>query len=391
MSPGTSTDGTDGTGTDGTGTDGTGTDSPRWRGRLHDGRTAASHPVEASLGADALEIAHPGGAALARWPYRGLVAIEPLRAGAPAVLAPDADDDARLTLAHPPAFDALVARAPQLADGVVAAVRRGAGTVALWGAAIAALLAALWFGWPELADGIASLISDRVQTHIGEQAREQILDRTKPCDVAEGRAALDGLMTRLVTAMHYDEPVTVTVIDLPIVNAVALPGNQILVFRQLITEAQSPEELAGVLAHEIGHLAARHPIRNLVRQFGLNMILMALSGSSNWDGVAQMLISSSYSRGFEAEADTRALDALEAAGIGGQGWVDFFDRHTGKNGAFDRAGAYLSSHPPSAERRDRALHLPPTKEPALSAGEWLVLRSICGTAPTRRPNPPPRP
>ena len=365
--------------------------SERWTGRLHDGLTAVGHAVVATLGADALEILRTDGTVLARWPYATLIAVEPLRRGQPAVLARDADDDARLTLLSPTTFDLLLQRAPALAGGARVALRRGAGQASLWIAATVALVAALWFGWPRLADGIAALIPANVETHIGARAREQILENTKPCDVAEGRAALDRLMARLVTAMPYTEPVTVTVVDLPIVNAVALPGNQILVFRQLISEAQSPEEIAGVLAHEIGHLAARHPIRNLVRQFGLDVIIMALSGSSNWDGVAQMLIGSAYSRAFEAEADTRAIDALGTAGIGGQGWIDFFDRQAAKGGALDRATAYLASHPPSAERRDRAAKLPPSQEPALTAGEWLVLRSICGTAPISRPGPRPRP
>jgi predicted Zn-dependent protease len=275
---------------------------------------------------------------------------------------------------RPTEFAVLLARAPQL---VGEGLGRRSGRMALWAGVTAAIVAILWFGWPKAADGIAALLPASVEAHIGDQARDQLLNRTKPCDVAEGRAALDRLMTRLVAAMHYDAPVTVTVVDLPIVNAVALPGNQILLFRQLITEAQSPEELAAVLAHELGHLAARHPTRNLVRQFGLSMIIMALSGNSNWDGVAQLLIATAYTRELEAEADGRALEALAAAGIGGQGWIDFFDRHAKTGGGLDKATTYLSNHPPSAERRDRAAHLPPSTAPALSAGEWLVLRSIC--------------
>jgi Zn-dependent protease with chaperone function len=362
----------------------------RWSGRLHDGQTAIGHAVEATLGSDALEITRADGTVVARWPYAALVAIEPLRSGQPAVLAPGADDDARLTLARPATFEALLDRAPQLAGGGIAQFGRGAARAALWVGVALAIAAALWFGWPKVADGLATLVPPGVAAHLGEQAREQLLDRTKPCDQAEGRAALEHLMARLTGAMHYDQPVTVTVVDLPVANAVALPGGQIVLFRQLITEAQSPEELAAVLAHELGHLAAHHPTRNLVRQFGLNLIIMALSGNSSWDGAAQYLVASAYTREIEAEADGRALDALRDAGIGGQGWIDFFTRHAGPGGSWDKAIAYLSSHPPSLERRDRAAALPPSTSPAMSVGEWLVLRSICG-APTNRPGPRPRP
>lgn len=361
--------------------------APRWSGRLHDGLTAVGRTVSVSLGAEALEVSDADGT-VARWPYVALVAIEPVRGGEPAVLAPRADDDARLTLSRPTEYTALLARAPQL---VGEGLGRRSGRAALWVGATAVIVAALWFGWPKAADAIATLVPTRVATHIGEQARDQLLSNTKPCDVGEGRAALDRLMGRLVGAMHYSEPVTVTVVDLPMINAVALPGNQILLFRGLINDAQSPDEIAGVLAHELGHLAAHHAMRNLVRQSGLQMAIMALSGSSNWDGVAQMLISSAYTRTLESEADTRAIETLRAAGIGGQGWIDFFKRHGGTGGSWDKATAYLSSHPPSDERSQRAADLPPSREPALSAGEWLVLRSICGPTPSRRGPPPARP
>ena len=351
--------------------------APRWSGRLHDGLTAVGHAVEVALGADALEIVRADGSAAARWPYATLVAIEPVRRNQPAVLAPGADDDARLTLAHPTEYEALLRRAPQLTGGGIVQLGRGAARAALWLGVTAVIVATLWFGWPPLADALASLVPPRVESRIGDQARQQLLDHTKPCDLAEGRAALDRLMARLTAAMRYDQPVTVTVVDLPLVNAVALPGNHIVLFRALIADAQSPEEIAAVLAHELGHVAARHPRRNLMRQFGLSMIIMALSGNSSWDGVAQLLLSSAYTRELEAEADGRALETLAAAGISGRGWIDFFDRHAGSPGNWDRAIAYLSNHPPSAERRDRAAHLPPSTSPAMSAGEWLVLRSIC--------------
>ncbi|MEJ0071558.1 MAG: M48 family metallopeptidase [Pseudomonadota bacterium] len=221
------------------------------------------------------------------------------------------------------------------------------------------------------------MVPTNVQTHIGAEARTELIGKSKVCDAAESQAVLDRLVARLSTAMHYDKPITVTVVDLPIVNALALPGDQIILFHRLLSEAQSPEEIAGVLAHEIGHLAAGHPARNLVRQFGLSLVIMSLSGNSNWDGVAQLLLANAYTRQFEAEADTRALDTLEAASIGGQGWIDFFDRHAQRSGGWDRATAYFANHPPSAERRDRATRLPPTGTPVMSAGDWLVLQSIC--------------
>jgi Zn-dependent protease with chaperone function len=353
-------------------------DGAGWRGRYHDGLTASGQAVAVRLGADALEITRDDdGRPVARWPYGALAAIEPVRAGRPAVLARGLEDDARLTLTRPCEFAALLARAPQLVRRPGAGPGRAAAHAGAWLAALAALAAALWFGWPAVADGLATLIPASVEARIGAAARTQMIGPSKVCDAAPGQAVLDRLVERLTGAMGYAPPVTVTVVDLPVVNAFALPGNRILVFRRLLAEAQSPEELAAVLAHELGHAAADHATRNLVRQFGLGLFIMALSGNSSWDGVAHMLLAAAYTRAFEEEADARALATLKAAGIGGQGWIDFFDRHAQGGGRWDRAIAYFSNHPASVERRELARQLPPTGTPVMSAGDWLVLQTIC--------------
>ncbi|MBI3514540.1 MAG: M48 family metallopeptidase [Proteobacteria bacterium] len=349
----------------------------RWAGRFHDGRTATGHAVDVALGTAGLEIRSGDGAVLGEWPYAALATIEPLRDGEPAVLARDLDDDARLRLTQPCDFAALIERAPQLRPRRVARTGRAVARAALWLGVTAAASALLWFGWPKVADGLAMLVPASDEDRIGAQARAELQGRGRICDVAAAQETLELLIARLAVAMNYDKPVTVTVIDLPIVNAVAIPGNQIMVFQRLLTEAQSPEELSAVLAHELGHVAARHPTRNLMRQFGLNLVIMTLSGNSSWDSIAQLLLSTAYTREFEAEADALALRTLADASIGGQGWIDFFNRHAGPGGRFDRATAYLSTHPPSAERRDQASRLPPTGSPVMSAGDWLVLRSIC--------------
>ena len=352
-------------------------DPARWRGRFHDGLTARAHDVDVRLAGDALEISGSDGATIARWPYPALVALERLRAGHPAQLARGPADDARLTLVAPCAFAPLVGRAPPLAGPSAGRIAGIAGRIVLLVAGVAALAAALWFGWPSLADGLAALIPASAEARIGAAASREMIAHSRLCTNPDSQAVLDRLVKRLTDAMTLDRPVTVTVVDLPVVNAFTLPGDRILVFRQLLVDAQSPEELAGILAHELGHVAGDHATRNLVRQFGLSLLVMALSGNSNWNGAAEMVLTAAYGREFEREADRRAIATLEAAGIGGQGWVDFFDRNAKGREGWDGAIRYFSNHPPSAERRDLATHLPPTRTPVMSAGDWLVLKSIC--------------
>lgn len=355
-----------------------------WTGRFHDGITAVRHAVEVRLGIEGLEIRALDDDRTELWPYATLTAIDSVQPGEPLVLTRAPEDDARLTLVAPHRYDALLRRAPQLTAPIGDRVRRGAARLGLWCVIVGAVVGAFWFGWPPLADGLAAGIPQAWQARLGARARDALSAHASSCNDPGGMAVLDRLLLRLAQAMDYPEPVAITVVNLPVVNALALPGNQILLFSRLLDEAQTPEEIAGVLAHELGHLAAHHPMRNLVRQSGLGLLFTALSGMSSLDGLAQLALASAYSRQFETEADDRAFATLRAASIGSQGWIDFFTRHDRPGGNWDHAIAYLSTHPQSAARRSAAERLPTTGAPVMSAGDWLVLKTICGGNPRRR-------
>lgn len=197
------------------------------------------------------------------------------------------------------------------------------------------------------------------------------------CTAPEGQAALDDLARRLSS---NDRRMRIRVVDVPIVNAVALPGGQILVFRQLITESRSPDELAGVVGHEIGHVEERHVMVALIRRFGLGLVLG--SGGSTGE-YAKALLDSSYSRGAESEADLYAIAALKRANISPKGTADFFDRLARREKAAGEAASmlgWLASHPPSGARRDgflKAAKAMASPKPAFSPAQWQAVRAIC--------------
>ena len=90
------------------------------------------------------------------------------------------------------------------------------------------------------------------------------------CNGPGGQAALDALVRKI----DQGKPaVRVHVANIGMVNAVALPGGNIVLFRGLLQEAKSPDEIAGVLGHEIGHVRKRHVVRALMRQAGLSVLL----------------------------------------------------------------------------------------------------------------------
>ncbi|RVT92717.1 M48 family metallopeptidase [Sphingomonas crocodyli] len=194
------------------------------------------------------------------------------------------------------------------------------------------------------------------------------------CVTPAGQAALDDLARRLSPP---GDPMRVKVVDVPIVNAVALPGGQILIFRKLIDEAKSPDELAGVLGHEIGHVEKRHVMVALVRRFGLGLLIGTTGGSSDY---AQALLEARYSRSAEAEADDYARWAMRAAHISPLATAGFFARAAKERRSEPGVFAYFASHPAPDDRQRAFAEAAARKakvRPALNPAAWAAVRSIC--------------
>ncbi len=145
------------------------------------------------------------------------------------------------------------------------------------------------------------------------------------------------------------------------INAMAGPGGKIFVNSGVITTADNVSELAGVIAHEIGHVAERHVAENYARRRPANLgknAAVILAGVLGGGGVAQathvagtiaeMSYINKFGREAEAEADAFAVDALIAAGYDPTGLVTFFRKLEGKGGS--RPPEFLSSHPTTGNR-----------------------------------------
>jgi beta-barrel assembly-enhancing protease len=224
---------------------------------------------------------------------------------------------------------------------------------------------------------------------VGAATAAAVIGGGRVCDAPEGRAALDALVAKLAAAggMAATAPVRARVVDDPTVNALAAPGGEILVYRGLLDRAASADELAGVLAHEIGHVEHRHGLRGVARAAGLFVLTGALSGGSDAVALAAVLVGLSYSRDFEREADASGARILAAAGIGTKGLEMFFARmERERSGASGSLWSYLGTHPADGDRAAalRAAEQPAAPAPAMSAAEWAALRGICGSAREQR-------
>jgi predicted Zn-dependent protease len=129
-------------------------------------------------------------------------------------------------------------------------------------------------------------------------------------------------------------PVTIKVLDAEEVNAMALPGGFFFVNSGLVLKAENEAELAGVMAHEIAHIAARHGTRQATRGQLVNLASIPLIFMGGWTGygirqAASILIPVTFlkfSRGFEQEADLLGLQYMYKAGYDPTSFVDFFEK-----------------------------------------------------------------
>lgn len=198
-------------------------------------------------------------------------------------------------------------------------------------------------------DRIAGWAADRVPVAQERQMGEVLFARTKAgLTLIEGPPAqmVREIGAKLTQGSAYQYEFYVARDDS--VNAFAMPGGFVVVHSGLLALASTPEEVAGVLAHEVSHVENRHSLRAMIRGAGLTALLrLAFGDAGGLTGIANDLTSLKFSRDDEAQADRDGLAALVKAGIRPQGMRDFFRKMAGQEGLNP---TWLSDHPGSSER-----------------------------------------
>lgn len=362
--------------------------------RFRDSRAPGSRDARVRLTDRGVTIYLPGEPEPLVWPYGALASSEPLTDHAiDALLTYSYQPDAALFVADARFARRLAEHAPQLSMRA-----RRWQAVRLW--AWAALLAGLvvfsgWIAGLSPARAVARMLPDSAREALGEQVVAS-MTRNKPvCASPAGVAALDALTGKLSRAAGSDKRFKVVVVDWDLMNAFATPGEQIVLTRGLLEKSKSPDEVAGVLAHEMGHGLEMHPETGMVRSIGLaaglELVLGGAGGALTNAGL--LLAQLSYSRDAEREADEHALLILKESRISAAGLLQFFDRVTEMEEKEGGIGLdVLRSHPQTAERRERVIRAETyASEPALDAGSWNALQGICADMPSVAPQPPSRP
>ncbi len=355
-----------------------------FRGQFYDGKSAARHEVTVEVKSYGIEIIGDENKLLATWPYDELEAAEEFYGGQPMRIKCRSQPDARLRLPDAAILGTIGDRAPGLSEMSMVGARTLPRAL-IWGGAVIAILVVIYFTLPKLAEPVAALVPVEWETTWGETIVKQVapvFGAKKFCDNRAGRAALDRLVRRLRATVSTPYKIRVRVLDTPMVNAFAVPGGQVILLRGLIAKAKTAEEVAGVLAHEMGHVIERHPLEALVRAVGLSFLLTALTGDSAGVGAGlaefgATLAALSFSRHDEEEADTTGVAMLNSADIRADGLVGFFERLAKEHGDVDKVLAYVGTHPSSRERAATIRANARGKGPAMSTADWKALQSIC--------------
>jgi predicted Zn-dependent protease len=198
---------------------------------------------------------------------------------------------------------------------------------------------------------------------LGKSYAQEIERQAKMVDDPVISEYVNRIGQNIVRNSDVKVPVSIKVIDSDEVNAFALPGGFFFVNTGLLLKAENEAELAGVMAHEIAHIAARHGTRQATRGQIINLASIPLIFMGGWSGYgirqgASVLIPIGFlkfSRAFEEEADLLGLQYLYKAGYDPTAFVDFFEKllaaEKRKPGTMSKI---FSSHPPTGSRITRA-------------------------------------
>lgn len=331
-----------------------------FQGAYYDGVRPKRLKAEARVGPSRLRILAEGGIDR-QWPYEAIVPVHSagqvrLTHGEEAFVTEDAA-----------ILEAVRSRMPEKARSATAWVAQVEGRVLLMRAIfafvgmLAAGLAMQQWGLAVVADVASAFVPVSWEEELGQRTLKELsegpnamLPLAKPEPKRD--ALLQEIAKRLTGALPQPQPYTYRVLtsSRQELNAFALPGGTMVVFQGLITAMPGPEALAGVLAHEVQHVAKRHSTKALTRALAVDLATASLGGDLSWGallGGVKLVGQAGASRQAEAEADVEGLKLMDRAGLGTRGMLHAFKAMSAQEG-WSPSGllGLLSDHPPTQDR-----------------------------------------
>lgn len=358
-------------------------------GRYYDGFTAKIHPVTIEKAGSNIALKDFDGHIVRHWRCDDIRIIEKLP-GQGYRLGLDSGELQRLVVEHPDAVAFIEANCPNLKKGAGFTWRAAKPYVIWGGGALASVLVLFLVIVPAIAPKVATWLPDSFTRQLGMQAESYLIEVLAKiggrdpsemiCDDAAGSAAIETVAGRLAATANTDVALTVIRVDQP--NALALPGGRILVFSGLIDFSEDPNELAGVLAHEIGHAAEKHSMQRVVESSVTGALVGLMFGdaigATAFAIVGDAMLNGAYSRDKERQADDYAVWLMQENGWTVKPLGALFGRMVDKFGDQDGMFALVSSHPATAERIETLNALADDGGAAWSPEDWQAIKAVCG-------------
>lgn len=194
-------------------------------------------------------------------------------------------------------------------------------------------------------------ISDADEIQLGQQTTAKVLAQMPENPNPELRDYVNRIGQAMVaqsdrTNIAYQ----FRVIDSNEINAFAAPGGFIVVYEAQLKATKTPEELAGVLAHEIQHIHRRHVTRRMIESIGLQVIASTLFGDTSMSTLAWALGFMSYSQALEADADREGMVLMQSAKLDPQAMIRIFRHDLSDDEEAPSWWDWVSTHPRMDDR-----------------------------------------
>jgi len=360
--------------------------------KFYDGKSSISFSVQIDPDIHGIFVKGLGSKISEYYQYSDLKIIELPVNSLPGVIASIANSDVRLLIEDPSLFSMIQSKI-KMKSSKFSSLWISGMLLAMTTFICLILLYKLPYNYSHL---IAEAIPQSWEDKFGEYGAKVLTTDYVTCTNDLGQKALEKLVRDLVNAGEVPVPVTIKVFDDDSTNnAFAMSGNQIFVFSGLIKNSDDYDELAGVLAHEIGHVLKRHPTERMIHGLGLSFLIKMISGGiGQLDSLlttSSLFLTLHYSRAHETEADDVAIQILTKTGIGTKGFLTFFDKleaeQTEKLKKFHKASkkleGFLSTHPLTEDRinhiKNQFVKQSFPRKRILTKVEWAQIKAMCQT------------
>ncbi len=349
---------------------------------VYDGETATRHHGMLSLDPDAVRVDLENQTPNV-WRYEDIELIWDGAYDEPVQM--KSKNDPLTLIIHDPLFlQSLRQRRPNIADRPWWDIRLEGWPAVLMSCIVVSFLGSFIYykGVPWFADTVAQFTPQNVEERMGVATANILVPAGNRCSSTEREQLLRRVSDRLIAADNSGYQYKIIYARLGMFNAFAAPGGVIVVSDSLIKAVDTPEELAGVLAHEMQHVIQKHSTRAIARKMGGRAILSIMSfdsagtplGMEQAAGLADL----SFQRSDEENADVAAMDLLVKARIRPNGLIQFLERVERYTGGSHMK--YLSTHPATQDRISKLRSILPARyefEDIMTPEEWKKAQDVC--------------